>query len=94
MYKRQGQFWQVELVKNKETREPFIVVDRNNDFSGDLSQWPTSIVEAKAAEKGVVLGGFQPNTLRMGASLEVTKDEIDQMIEALDYALDYLDSLI
>ncbi len=94
LVKGSGQFWQVELVKNKETREPFIVVDRNNDFSGDLSQWPTSIVEAKAAEKGVVLGGFQPNTLRMGASLEVTKDEIDQMIEALDYALDYLDSLI
>jgi taurine--2-oxoglutarate transaminase len=88
-----GMLWQVELVKNKKTKEYFIPEDRNTDYSGDHGKWPTQIVKLKAIEKGVLMGGFVPNTMRIGASLEVTKEEMDQAIAALDYALDYLDSL-
>jgi len=88
-----GQLWPVELVKNRETREPFIADDRNADFSGDQSRWPSKIVMYTAIEKGVMLGGFVPNTLRIGASLEVSNENIDKAIDALDYALNKLDAM-
>ncbi|MEW5919453.1 MAG: aspartate aminotransferase family protein [Bacillota bacterium] len=89
-----GQLWQVELVKDRKTGEPIIAADRNSDFSGDQSKWPSKVVMYKAIEKGVLIGGFVPNTLRVGASLEVTNEEIDQAIAALDYALDFVDAMI
>jgi taurine--2-oxoglutarate transaminase len=87
-------FWQVELVKNKETKEPFVKDDRYTGFAGDLSANPTGIILSKCIEKGVLLGGFVPNTLRIGASLTVSKADMDKAIDALDYALDYLDTLV
>lgn len=88
-----GMFWQVELVKNKETKEPFIPADRYTGFAGDQSKNPTVIVLGKCLEKGVLLGGFVPNTLRIGASLTVSKADMDKAVDALDYALTFLDSL-
>lgn len=89
-----GMFWQVELVKNKETREPFIPADRYTAFAGDTSKNPTGIVFRKCLEKGVLLGGYVPNTLRIGASLTVSQADMDKAIDALDYALDYLDTMV
>lgn len=89
-----GMFWQVELVRDKATREPFVVADRYTAFGGDTSDYPTSIVLGKCLEKGVLLGGFVPNTLRIGASLTVSKADMDKAIDALDYALDHLDTLV
>ena len=65
-------FWQVELVKDKATREPFIPADRYTAFGGDNSDFPVRTVLGKCLEKGVLLGGFVPNTLRIGASLTVS----------------------
>jgi taurine--2-oxoglutarate transaminase len=45
----------------------------------------------KALEKGVLLGGFSPNCIRLGPALTVTEREIDQGVDALDYALSALD---
>jgi taurine---2-oxoglutarate transaminase len=89
-----GMFWQVELVKNKATKEAFIPEDRYTAFAGDLSNYPTGIIGSKCLEKGVLLGGFVPNTLRIGASLTVSKADMDKAIGALDYALTYLDTLV
>ena len=89
-----GMFWQVELVKDQETREPFIPEDRYTAFAGDTSKNPTGIVLGKCLEKGVLLGGYMPNTLRIGASLTVSKADMDKAIDALDYALDYLDTTV
>jgi len=50
-------------------------------------------VLGKCLEKGVLLGGFVPNTLRIGASLTVSKADMDKAIDALDGALDHLDTL-
>jgi len=89
-----GMFWQVELVRDKATREPFVPADRYTAFGGDTSGYPTSVVLGKCLEKGVLLGGFVPNTLRIGASLTVSGEDMDKALDALDYALDHLDTLI
>lgn len=88
-----GMLWQVEIVKNKQTRELFIPADRNTDYTGDTSKYPVNIIKSKAIEKGVLMGGAIPNTLRLGASLFVSKADMDKAIDALDYALNYVDEL-
>ena len=88
-----GMFWQVELVKNRETKEAFIPSDRYYYFSGNQSILPTHIVGDKCAEKGVILTGFVPNTLRIGASCTVSKADMDKAIDALDYALNTMDEM-
>jgi len=88
-----GVLWAVELVKNKKTKERFIPGDRRISYSGDISRHPTTIVGAKCLEKGVIITGFAPNTLRIGFSVFVTKEDMDKAIDALDYALTYLDTL-
>jgi taurine--2-oxoglutarate transaminase len=88
-----GVLWTVELVKNKKTKERFCPDDRVLDYTGDLSKLPTRIIGAKCMEKNVILTGFTPNALRIGFSLFVTKEDMDKAIDALDYALTYLDTL-
>lgn len=88
-----GLFWGLEIVRNKKTKEPFIKEDRNVTGAGDVSKWPNNFIQAKALEKGVLLGGFAPNCIRMGPALTVTEQEIDKAIEALDYALTAMDRL-
>ena len=65
-----GLFWAVDLVKNKETAEPF-VADRNDLAAGDLSGWPVPLVTRACLERGVFITGFSPNTLRIGPPLNV-----------------------
>ena len=87
-----GVLWIVELVKDEENR-PFIPLDRNTSHEVDPSSYPINIINEKALEKGVLIGGFVPNTLRIGCSLNTSKEDIDKMIDALDYALDHLDGV-
>jgi len=88
-----GMFWQVELVKNRETKEPFNVDDRNTAFTDNPANKPVAVVLNKCLEKGVLLGGFVPNTLRIGASLTISKEDMDKAIDALDYALTAVDAM-
>jgi taurine---2-oxoglutarate transaminase len=88
-----GMFWQVELVKNKKTNEPFNQDDRNTAFADNPSEKPIALILNKCLEKGVLLGGFLPNTLRIGGSLTISKEDMDKAIKALDYALSALDQL-
>lgn len=53
---------------------------------------PTQIIIKKALEKGVLIGGAMPNTIRVGASLTVSREDIDKAMDALDYALTYMES--
>ena len=87
-----GVLWIVELVKD-EKNTPFITLDRNTSHEVDPSTYPINIINQKAIEKGVLIGGFVPNTLRIGSSLDTPKEEIDKAMDALDYALDHLDKL-
>lgn len=89
----QGMFWVVELVKNKQTREAFVKDDRFDIYQGDLSKYPANFITGKCLEKGVLLGGLVPNTLRIGPALTTTKEEVDTAMDALDYACSELDKL-
>jgi taurine--2-oxoglutarate transaminase len=86
-----GLFWGVEIVRNKRTKEPFIKEDRNVTGAGDISDWPCNFLQTKALERGVLIGGFAPNCIRLGPALTVTEHEIDFGVDALDYALSALD---
>ncbi len=87
-----GCFWAVELVKNRETREPFVKQDRNTDGGGRLwAGWPSFWVSRLAAEKGVNIGPFPPNTPILAPNCTITKDLLDMVCEALDYGLSGVD---
>jgi taurine---2-oxoglutarate transaminase len=88
-----GVLWLVELVKD-EKMTPFIEIDRNFTHEADQNEFPTTIIRNKAIEKGVLIGGVMPNTLRIGTSLNVSKEDIDKAIDALDYGLSYLESSV
>lgn len=86
-----GQFWQVELVKNKETKEAFIPSDRFYEYQG-MDTLPIAVVAGECAKQNVILTGFCPNTLRIGASCFVTKADLDKAIDAMDKGLTALDA--
>lgn len=87
-----GVLWIVEIVKDDQMT-PYIEADRNYTHEMDPQTFPTKIIFNKALEKGVLLGGAVPNTLRIGASLNVSKEDIDKAMDAFDYALTHLESL-
>lgn len=89
-----GLLWGVELVKDRETREPFVPEDRRAVFSGDLGRYPISLVAEEAAKHNVILAGWVPNTLCLGPALTVTETEIDQAMEALHEGLATVDAMI
>lgn len=93
LFSGSGVLWTVELVKDKKTKKRFIPIDRRSTYSEDVSRHPSRIIGAKCQEKGVILTGFSPNTLRIGFSVFVTKEDMDKAIDALDYALTHLDTL-
>jgi taurine--2-oxoglutarate transaminase len=86
-----GMLWVVEIVKNKKTKERFAPECRNTLMAGDLSMYPSKFIMAKTLEKGVMLGGFTPNTLNISGSCNVSKEDMDKAIDALDYALSAMD---
>lgn len=91
--KGMGMVWAVELVKDKKTKERFIPQNRGAKYAGDIKKYPVEIIMTRTLEKGVIITGFAPNTLRISASMNISTAELDKAIDALDYALDYLDSL-
>src|SRR6185295_6846661 len=57
-----GLMWALELVRNKETREPFIGVDRYSIYA-KTDDLPASAVVGKVCfEEGVSIGAFLPNS--------------------------------
>lgn len=89
-----GVWWDIDLVKDKKTMEPFHPEDRHSAYSGDISTHPTSIIGSKAREKEVLINGFTPNTIRFALSVFATKEDMDKAIDAFDYALTHLDTLV
>jgi taurine--2-oxoglutarate transaminase len=71
---------------------PIIPEDRYTAFTGDLGEHPNVIVYKETAKRGVFLGGFTPNTLKLGPPFTVTQDDIDLAIDALDAALEVIDA--
>ncbi len=88
-----GLFWEIELVKNKKTKELFIPEDRSYSYAGDMSKIPANIIMAKCLEKDVLCGGFVPNSIRYAPPLIVNEKQIEQSMKALDHAYSELDKM-
>ena len=80
-----GLYQTVDLVNAN--GEPIVEADRYHAFTGDIAGNPNSIIYAECAKKGVYLGGYTPNTVKVGPPFTVTSDEIDIAMDALDTAL-------
>ena len=84
-----GLFYTVDLVNGEGA--PIVPEDRYSAFTGDLSEMPNNIVAGENAKRGIFLGGFTPNTIKLGPPFTITQDEIDLAVDSLDQALDIID---
>jgi len=84
-----GLFVGLELVKNKETKEPLTPVDAKIRKGSN----PKAEIAAKMGELGMMAMAANPvNVIAIAPPLIVTKDEIDEGIAILDQALEVGDA--
>ena len=83
--------WALELVRNKETREPFIGVDRYSIYAKTSETPARQIVGRVCLEEGVAIGAFLPNSIRLATAFVATKADLDLGLKALDKGLSELD---
>lgn len=86
-----GLMWALELVRNKETREPFVGVDRYSVYANTPQTPASAIVAGVCAEENVAIGAFLPNSVRLATAFVATKADIDVGLRALDKGLSELD---
>ena len=84
-----GMFWAVELVKNKETKEPL------NTMRDKISGTPLVVdqVAAEMMKRGVTIQAWISHFV-VAPPLIVSKSEIDQGVAALDAALAVADRVV
>jgi len=80
-----GCFWGLELVKNRETREPLVPFNATGDAFA-----PVARVAKAALERGLYLMTHW-NVIIVAPPLTITRDEIDEGIGVLDEALSIAD---
>lgn len=88
-----GLIWGMELVKNKETKEPIVPEDRFHFWHDDMSKIPSKMVLAKCIERRVLVSTFAANNVTLMPTLAVTDTDVDRAIEVLDKALEAVDKL-
>lgn len=71
---------------------PVVKADRYTGFAGDLSKNPNAIIGRECAARGVFLGGFVPNTVKVGPPFTITEGEIEMGLAAFDAALGVLEA--
>jgi taurine--2-oxoglutarate transaminase len=86
-----GLMWALELVRNKETREPFVDIDRFSIYAKTPQTPASAIVANVCAEENVAIGAFLPNSVRLATAFIATKEDIDVGLQALDKGLSELD---
>lgn len=84
-----GLYYAVDLIGRD--GQPIIKDDRYTGFTGDLSQNPNAIIGRECAARGVFLGGFVPNTVKVGPPFIINESEIDTGLAAFDAALSVLE---
>ena len=84
-----GLFWGVELVKNRETKEPF------NTYSEKITGKPLVVdqIAAKCAADGVMIVAWVSHFV-IAPPLIITREEIDRGIDTLDRHLAIADALV
>lgn len=81
-----GHFWALEIVKNRETKEPFDV--KADKLSGKALT--TNKISAEAMQKGLYVVPWY-DTLVLAPPLIITEDQIDEGMSILDEALGIAD---
>ena len=81
-----GHFWGLEIVKNRETKEPFDV--KADKFSGKALM--TGKIAAAAMANGLYMAPWY-DTLTIAPPLIITEEQIDEAISILDEALGVAD---
>lgn len=84
-----GMFWAIELVKNRQTKEPF------NTFHDKFARKPMLVdqVSAKLMEQGVYAVGWMSHFV-LAPPLIITEAELDECIAAFDKALAIADAAV
>jgi taurine--2-oxoglutarate transaminase len=83
-----GCFWGLELVKDRETREPLVPFNG----TGEAAK-PVAALMKRALERGVYLMTHW-NVVMVCPPLTITRDELDEGIDALDEALSVADEFV
>lgn len=86
-----GLFYAVDIVGAD--GKPVVAADRWTGFTGNLSKNPNNVIGGEMARRGVFMGGFVPNTIKVGPPFTITEDEIDTAMAAFDEALDVADAM-
>ena len=73
-----GLFWAIELVKNRETHEPFVPFNAK----GEQAQ-PMAKLMAHAMSKGLYLSSFS-NIIRLSPPLIINRQEMSDACDILD----------
>lgn len=81
-----GHFWAVEIVKNRETKEPF----NTRADKAALKPLMTDRVSAEAQKKGVYITGWVSHLI-IAPPLIITEEQIDEGVNVLDEALKIAD---
>jgi taurine--2-oxoglutarate transaminase len=80
-----GCFWGIELVRDRETREPLVPFNA----TGDAAK-PIGAVMRRALDRGLYLMTHW-NVAMCCPPLTITRDELDEALDALDDALSVAD---
>jgi taurine--2-oxoglutarate transaminase len=88
-----GMLWAVELVRPDGSGRRFVPSDRYSIPTGSDLFWPSVFVAGECAKRGLALATAPPNTLRLGPSLAISPELVDEGIARLSGALSELDAL-
>ena len=83
-----GCFWGLELVKNRETREPLVPYNATGEDAK-----PMGAVMKRALDRGLYLMTHW-NVVMCCPPLTITRDELDEALDALDDALSVADEFV
>lgn len=82
-----GLFWGVELIKLEDGKiSPILESDRRTVLKKGQST-PLRVLRNICLKKGLLIGGYVPNTIRITPSLTLSREEMDQAFEILDNSL-------
>jgi 4-aminobutyrate aminotransferase-like enzyme len=87
-----GLYFCVDLVDA--AGNPIVTEDRDTGFVGDIAAHPNHVIARECAKRGLYLGGFVPNTIKVAPPFTITEEEIDFGIGVFDEALAVIDRQI
>jgi taurine--2-oxoglutarate transaminase len=85
-----GLYFAVDLVDRDHL--PIVREDRYSGFTGAIAEEPNNLVARECAKRGLFLGGFVPNTIKIGPPFTITEGEIDFAMGVFDEALSEVDA--